>query len=337
MVKRRSNFELLRVIAIVFIILYHFVFYQKDIFSVITTNSVINILYSLFYAGGKIGVALFIMITGYFMIDKEITLKKLIKLELQVLFYSLGIYLVFLLFGGYSFSFENLFKSMMPLFNNLYWFYTRYFSIIVFTPYINKMLNNLSKKEYLKMLGLGFIFLIFLLNVNFEMSRNALYLLYYYTIGGFIKRYGDDYKKYDKFYLVVFILGFVLIVSSILFFKGINASDYFVYYFMSLGSFLTVISACSLFIWFNYRKIKYSKLINRLGNVCFGTYLFQEHFVMIELLWGKLFKISNASNWLDIVLKGIVAIIFIFLITYIIELVRNYLFNKIFDKENYIV
>ena len=79
MVKRRSNFELLRVIAIVFIILYHFVFYQKDIFSVITTNSVINILYSLFYAGGKIGVALFIMITGYFMIDKEITLKKLIK------------------------------------------------------------------------------------------------------------------------------------------------------------------------------------------------------------------------------------------------------------------
>ena len=41
-----------------------------------------------FYMFGKLGVNLFVFITGFFLCDKEFKLNKLIRLELLVIFYS---------------------------------------------------------------------------------------------------------------------------------------------------------------------------------------------------------------------------------------------------------
>ena len=125
--KRKSNFELLRIIAMIFIILHHFVVHQPDSFINMNIMSSSNFIYSLFFSGGKFGVALFIMITGYFMIDKDFKFNKLIKLELQVLFYTLSIFLLLLITGVTEFNFTELFTSIFPVINKKYWFITSYF------------------------------------------------------------------------------------------------------------------------------------------------------------------------------------------------------------------
>ena len=98
---RKSNFELLRIFSMVLIILYHLVLYGCG--RAADSYSLSNIIYSFFSCGGKLGVALFIMITGYFMIDKDkdINIKKMVRLEGQVLFYS---FLSFLIYNIFTFG-----------------------------------------------------------------------------------------------------------------------------------------------------------------------------------------------------------------------------------------
>ena len=85
MLKRNSNIELLRILSMIMIILGHCNIYGNyDI-----TN--MNHFFNKFVIGntylGNLGVIIFVLTTGYFMIQKEIRIKKVILFELQVLFY----------------------------------------------------------------------------------------------------------------------------------------------------------------------------------------------------------------------------------------------------------
>jgi peptidoglycan/LPS O-acetylase OafA/YrhL len=83
---RKSNFELLRVIAMIMIIAHHFAGHgiQHDLegstaYVIWRNGSLLNkIVDCLFAPGGKIGVGIFFMLTGYFLINKRsFSLKKI--------------------------------------------------------------------------------------------------------------------------------------------------------------------------------------------------------------------------------------------------------------------
>lgn len=126
--KRETKYELLRIISMLFIIGHHFIAHNGNI-NVIAGN---NFIYSLLYCGGKFGVAIFIMITGYFMIDKKTNYKRLINLELQVLIYSIGIYLLFILTGIYPITKEELLMVIFPNFKKCIGFFQAIFSSICY-------------------------------------------------------------------------------------------------------------------------------------------------------------------------------------------------------------
>ena len=142
--RRESNYELLRIISIIFIIFHHFVIHSTYDFSIGTANVFNDFLVALFHAGGKFGVVLFVMITGYYMINKkEIKIKKLFLLEGQVLFYSILFYLVFVIFMGKEFVVRELFMYLTPNINWVYWFFSTYFILYLLIPYINKQVKKI--------------------------------------------------------------------------------------------------------------------------------------------------------------------------------------------------
>lgn len=92
--KRESNFELLRIFAMFMIITHHYVVHGilslegKIDYSVWRMGAFFNKIFSsVLWPGGGIGVALFFMITGYFSVDKEKSLK-LKKIILTSVFYG---------------------------------------------------------------------------------------------------------------------------------------------------------------------------------------------------------------------------------------------------------
>ena len=106
-IERQSNFELLRIIAMLMIVAHHFV--AKNAFNVDTEiiGFTANKLFLQFIGNHAfIGNNLFFMISAWFLCDisKEYDVKKSLKsiwkIERQMLFYSISICIVLILCGG---------------------------------------------------------------------------------------------------------------------------------------------------------------------------------------------------------------------------------------------
>ena len=147
--KRLSSIELLRIIAMLMIIAHHFVCYGNFDFNHISIGN--KIWLQILFSGGKIGVNIFVMISGYFLISsKKIQVNKVLKLIMQILFYSIIIYMIFICFGIETFSIKILFKHILGY--PIWWFAKTYLALYLIHPYINVLLENITKIEYKRLL-----------------------------------------------------------------------------------------------------------------------------------------------------------------------------------------
>ena len=141
---RDSNIELLRIIAMCLIIFHHMAL-NTGIVDGYTING--NMIFGIIGGiGGKIGVVIFLLITGYFSINKNFSFKKVFILWLQIFCYSVGFMLVFRLTGIEKWSKVDTLKTFFPLAYNQYWFITTYLYLLLLIPFINKFLNSLTKE-----------------------------------------------------------------------------------------------------------------------------------------------------------------------------------------------
>ena len=88
---RNSNLELLRILAMFLIVLFHFSYHNFTDINIIASNPnnyIINFTLML----GKIGVDVFVLLSAYFMIHSKFTLKKFLILIGELYFYSYLIY-----------------------------------------------------------------------------------------------------------------------------------------------------------------------------------------------------------------------------------------------------
>ena len=93
---RDSNLELYRIFLMLGIIAHHLIVNSGLEVNYDFNNLSFNMIFAQFFGMfGKIGINCFILITGYFMVTQNITLKKFLKLFLEFLFYEVLIYLIF--------------------------------------------------------------------------------------------------------------------------------------------------------------------------------------------------------------------------------------------------
>ena len=112
-VVRQSNIELLRIVAMFFIIAYHCVcnstlWLELDF----AHPSAKSILVQLWGMWGKTGINVFVLISGYFMCVSHLTVKRYVKLLAELLFYGIATYLVLCYLGIERFSCLAIFKKL---------------------------------------------------------------------------------------------------------------------------------------------------------------------------------------------------------------------------------
>ena len=114
----------------------------------------------LFGMWGKTGINCFLMITGYFMCCQNITLRKFLKLFLEVLFYNVLIYCVFVLFGYEELSIKNIFHYIVPIRHIKDGFISCFLVFYCFIPFLNILIKNMNKKEHILLILLSLIYLL---------------------------------------------------------------------------------------------------------------------------------------------------------------------------------
>ena len=171
--ERNSNFELLRIIAMFEIVIWHIIIHGKVID---TVNPALSFILRIILFICITHVNSFAMISGYFQYDKKFKPKIIILLILTLFFYNFIINLIFFKMGIISIGLFDLFMRMSPLASNNYWFLTSYIILYLISPFINRLINSLNKKEHL--------FLIFTLSFIYFLLP-ILSIVYFNTPNGY--------------------------------------------------------------------------------------------------------------------------------------------------------
>ncbi len=332
--KRESNIELLRILSMLMIISFHCVFKSGYDFYDLTFNT---FLVKLFYMFGELGVNLFILITGYFMVKGKFSLKKVICLILEVEFYYIFTMILASILGIYSFNrIKDYILMFFPIILNQYWFITAYLLLYIFSPYLNKLISNLSKEDYKKFLVLGLlvwciiptIFGIFYNSSEnvFQFSR-LVWVIYIYFVGSYIRLYSLKLFEKRSNCVKCSVITFILMSISILFifkfrefFSSIGTTEFA--YFWTPNSILMFVLSVSVFGIFLNTKIKYNKVINILASTTLGVYMLHDG-NFNWLIWNDLLKVSSHFDKIYAPLFIVCIAIIIYLIGTLIDLFRQ--------------
>ena len=268
---RQSNFELLRLLCIFGIVSMHTygVFYS--------TATGFNLLYGvLINSLFNTGVSLFMLISGYFGVKSSF--KKLLKLYLEVLFYSVLSSIIISMVTG-DWNVKRLIKGFLPVSTNQYWFITSYILILIFSKYINQIPEKLKKKDFENLLIL--MFLVFSVvptvvqyHVMGDGGKGFVNMLLMYFVGRYIRLYWKDephsQKKTIAFGSSVILLGFILnlVLTLLRGEKGVYAP------FARDCSCIIIIASVAIFIAFKKIRIR-SNVINQIAKHVVSVYLFE--------------------------------------------------------------
>ena len=97
----------------------------------------------------NLGINCFVLITGYFMCKSNITLKKFLKLFLQIEFYKIIFFLIFTLTGYQEFSLKAMIKMLLPIFGIGTGFTSSYLVFFLFIPFMNILIKNMNEKQHI--------------------------------------------------------------------------------------------------------------------------------------------------------------------------------------------
>ena len=268
---RKSNIELLRIISMFLIILFHFSDWGNliNIHNISLSNTILGIFLNSF---GTIGINIFVIISGYFLINSKFKVKKLIKLMLEVIFYSISIVLILKIFNIVKISDDTFIRSFFPISNNVYWFATAYIGLYILTPFINKFLKSLDKKQYQLILFVLLIMksLIPFLTFNVYKEFDGLtWFILLYMIGAYLKIYDIKYLENNKRNICITIIGIIL-----LFIINLICWVFNIPLFLNKNySLPLLIIALLIFKIFLNINIKDNKIINIFARSSFAVYL----------------------------------------------------------------
>ena len=334
--RRESNLEILRIIAIIMIIFYHLAVHSGFEFKS-GTISVNKLWVQLVQINGKVGVNLFILISGYFLVNsKEIRLTKILKLWGQVFFTSCILYSIFVLSGKIEFNIKVFKQLLMPITYEEYWFISAYFVLYLISPFINIVLNKINQEKYKKMLCFMFIVWCIIPSIT-DMDFQSNFLMWFivlYCIGGYIKLYGKNWNINNKECFYIAILLFFITYFFIIF---ADLMDIYIpiLYIHNMQRVPVVLIALFLFLGFKNTNMKYSAIVNKIASTTLGIYLIHDSRFTQCFIWEDLFKVSAYQESYLLIPYSIVVCCLIFIGCALIELARIHTIEKWYMKAVY--
>lgn len=287
---RNSWIELFRIISMLMIVMNHYVV-NSGIPCLFETgaSNVNQYVIQVLGAWGKTGINCFVLITGYFLIEKECKPVRAFNLWVEYFFWTILCFsFLFLYDRGIISNYDLLKGFFMPFLT------TGYFAVILYllllVPILNKLSSSLSKKEYLYLLGV--LVLYYVLIPSFAKNQHFDFLLWLcvvYLVGGFLKLHPVKVLSKNSVVIPLFIISFLIISCSIVFislFYDVDKCYWFVSDANKFGALIISVLSFSFFI--NLKTIKV-KSINLIAGTCWGVLCIHANSEpMREFLWKQL-------------------------------------------------
>lgn len=253
--ERNSSLEILRLICIFHVVFWH------------SAGPYLNQI-----SGSNLGDALiinaitnntnliFMLISGYFGI--RFNLEKLIKLDLCIIFYDL----LFMFLTG-NFGLKTLITCFLPITFENHWFVSCYFVIALFSGFLNRIPEALSRTSFRNLLLL-LLFVFYVMPTVFfhelieDTGKGVVCMTIMYLAGRYIRLYLSE-RHFRKDRLAILFFGNLLVIST-LNLALTTASGTFMGMYCRDNSIFIVVNAVCAFLFFREFYISIP-LINHLS------------------------------------------------------------------------
>ncbi len=292
--KRDANFELLRIVAMLMIIVLHYNLHSMSLLELGVPASRVNIFATFLEGFCLTGMNAYVFLSGYFLSQSSVKPSRILKLIAQVYFYTILVSVAMIAVGTYVVHADNsVFKTvqyLFPISSEHYWFVTAYVIMYVFAPVMNAAVKTFSRKQLkFTIMGLLLWFCVIksIVPVMFPTDHYGYdfgWFLCLYLIAAYVRKYDVVLFYNAKRSAIVFVVSCLIssIMSILLYmynyrFGGLNYYSsvpfHMNYFFILTGS----LGLFSLFRFMSLRESSFTRVVRFVAPFTFGVYLLHMH------------------------------------------------------------
>ena len=338
---RNYRIDFLRALSMFLIVVQHYVVWgvKQSSHAVFNVNSISGLCnYTIMeglYLLSCIGVNCFIMISGYFMINRyQYRWNSLIRLWITTVFYSVILYIISVYLSGSSIDKHALIECIVPIWSKQYWFISMYFGLMLIAPFLSLVATQISKKSYQFLLMIMFA-MSFMIPYGklYAGSTSIMWLSFVYLMAGYIRLHGVPNVIASHIKLISLM---ILILYSL----GIAFSEFFMhtdfsnmagtYQLHSLASDSPIFFlSLAIFIWTIQESHKSNCVLKwsvRISPFILAVYLIHMNKYLYIFIWQL---IIPETYHIPMAFHAIISCAMIFLICIIVDYLRNIIFKFI--------
>lgn len=339
---RQANIELLRIAAMMMVVVLHYMVKGGASVSLVENFSAVNIVLWFIKAMCIVTVNVYLLISGYFLLDAGWKISRPIHLWFQIMFYSLGIPLVcFVLEIGdvKQWGLYDWINVLFPIQMEHYWYITAYMILYFLIPVLGAGVKQLTKKQHqLVILGLLCLFSIpkTILPILIPIDRYGYdfgWFLCLFVITAYIKLHGIPFfdrksRAWIVYFGAVFGIWGISMVCALLSRKGLPLA-----YMMDMtycyNHLLVLIASIALFYAFSYIRIpagRMADVICKISSYTLGVYLIHEN-LAVRTKWQFWAGIENVREGFAVFPHMIVVVVAVFILGIAVDFVRDCIFK----------
>ena len=281
------------------------------------------------------------MITGYVMYKSRPKLSRLLMLWLEVLFYSAGISVLFMLFQRSSVPVlrAEFYSMLLPITGGRYWYMSCYFCLFLLIPVLNAGIEKLTRAEMRNLLASLFLLICVFGSLNtsrkdpfcMNYGFSTAWLCILYLAGAFCSKY----QIHTRIRPWQALLGIAVCVLSTVAFKSwMDHNRWRLSYtldWMLMSNVSITYTLTALFMLNLFARVRPGETARRiialLSPLSLGVYLIHVH----PLVWSQFitsrFAWLAGSHWLLMLLQAAAIALGIFAVCLGIDWIRAFLFR----------
>ncbi len=311
---RESNIELLRIVLMAIIIVWHYLVYGESLLQNLTHTSYIYLAPLLTFP-----VDCFVFISGFY--GLKLTRRKLISIIGMLVTYSVSIFFITSALKGF-FDIKAFIISFFPVSTNYWWFFTQYILLLIISPILN-LCDNFEKAFFRKILVLSVVFYLGIMSLFFGTKMGCIgdlpLFIFLYLTGKYLKRFPVQQLVSNRWMILItlYVLSCLLICVS-------KSDEQGILKIISYNNPIVVLMAIEVFYIFKQIKIGTIKLVNIVSSSVFVSYIVTES----SLRMPYISLITNMGH--GMVWYGMAAILTILIICPF-EIIRKKFSVRFFD------
>lgn len=345
--KRMVNIEVLRLLAMMMVVSLHYLAKGELLEKLTGPLSAKGHLAWILESFSIAAVDVYVLISGYFLVETGFRCRRVFSLVLQVMFYTCLLPVVLIVTGILpvgEITFYNILQCIFPTNMLHYWFVSAYVLMFLFTPVLNAAVHGMKKRQ----LQAAIVILLIMeslsktvIPVRLELDNlgyDAYWFMVVYLIAAYIRLYGIPFLERREgkggravlcyagaclgmYLLTMMIRGAYLLTGQ---FENFIESAY------GYNHLLTIGAAVALFYVFkNWRTDAQGRLAGLICGIApcsFGVYLLHEQ-VNVRYLWPFWLGADRCDSAFSLLWHWAAAILTVMVIGLAVDYIRGLLFR----------